>query len=195
VSSDQQLHRVSGNPLHGPWPSGLELAVLAGGCFWGIEEIFWQLPGVFSTAAGYAGGDADDPTYEAVCSGETGHAEAVLVVFDPQQVTYEELLAVFFEHHDPTQGMRQGNDVGSQYRSAIFATTPEQLALAERAAERYQQTLTEHSLGTITTEIRQIDPERDFHHAEPVHQQYLALNPHGYRCHSVTGIPFPAVTS
>lgn len=192
MSGDQQLHQISGNPLDGPWPSGLELAVLAGGCFWGIEEIFWQLPGVYSTAAGYAGGHTIDPTYEEVCGGATGHAEAVLVVFDPEQIAYQELLAVFFEHHDPTQGMRQGNDVGSQYRSAIYATTPQQLDQAERSLALYQQVLNEHSLGRITTEVRQIDPERDFHHAEPVHQQYLAKNPNGYRCHSATGIAFPA---
>lgn len=178
-------HYVNGNPLHPPFPAGLEEAVFGLGCFWGAERKFWQLPGVWSTAAGYAGGATPNPTYEEVCSGRTGHTEVVRVIYDPKQVTYNELLRVFFEAHDPTQGMRQGNDIGTQYRSAIYATSPEQKAQAERAAAAYGEKLRAAGFSAITTEILEAP---DFYYAEDYHQQYLAKNPNGYCGIGGTGV-------
>jgi peptide-methionine (S)-S-oxide reductase len=170
-------------------PDGLEVAVFGLGCFWGAEEIYWQKPGVWSTSVGYAGGITPHPSYEEVCSGLTGHTEAVRVVYDPAVVSYESLVKTFFEVHDPTQGMRQGNDVGTQYRSAIYTTTPEQVEVAERLTKVYGEELDRRGLGPITTEIA---PAPTYYYAEEVHQQYLARNPFGYRCHANTGVPFPA---
>jgi peptide-methionine (S)-S-oxide reductase len=170
-------------------PEGLEVAIFGLGCFWGAEEVYWQLPGVWSTSVGYAGGTTPHPSYEEVCSGMTGHTEAVRVVFDPAVVSYETLVKTFFEVHDPTQGMRQGNDVGTQYRSAIYTTTPEQAEIAERLTKVYGEELAARGLGEITTEIR---PAPAYYYAEDYHQQYLAKNPYGYRCHANTGVPFPA---
>jgi len=181
-------HFVKGTPLQPPFPAGLERAVFAMGCFWGAERKFWELPGVYSTAAGYAGGVTRNPTYKEVCSGATGHAEAVLVVFDPKVTSYEKLLQVFWENHDPTQGMRQGNDVGTQYRSAIFASTPEQKRLALASRETYRTRLKDAGYGTITTEIADAGP---FYYAEEYHQQYLAKNPHGYCGIGGTGVTCP----
>jgi len=181
-------HVVTGNPLVPPFPEGLETAVFALGCFWGEEKAFWQVPGVWSTAVGYTGGSTPYPTYEEVCSGRTGHAEAVLVVFDPAQVTYAQLLQVFWEAHDPTQGMRQGNDVGTQYRSAIYWSTPEQKATAEASRDAYQQKLTAAGYGTITTDL---EPESAFYYAEPYHQQYLMRNRYGYCPDNGTGVSCP----
>jgi peptide-methionine (S)-S-oxide reductase len=170
-------------------PEGLEVAIFGLGCFWGAEEIYWQLPGVWSTSVGYAGGSTPNPSYEEVCSGLTGHTEAVRVVFDPRRIGYDQLVRTFFEVHDPTQGMRQGNDLGTQYRSAIYTTTPEQAEVAERLTKVYGEELARRGLGSITTEIA---PAPDYYNAEDVHQQYLAKNPNGYRCHANTGVPFPA---
>ncbi|MEZ5112544.1 MAG: peptide-methionine (S)-S-oxide reductase MsrA [Nocardioidaceae bacterium] len=169
-------------------PAGMEEAVFGLGCFWGAEEIFWQLPGVWSTSVGYAGGFTAHPTYEEVCSGRTGHTEAVRVVFDPSKVSYEELVCTFYEVHDPTQGMRQGNDRGTQYRSAIYVTSPAQEQVARAVTERYQPELTKRGLGSITTKIK---PKQPYYYAEDHHQQYLHKNPFGYRCHSKTGVPVP----
>jgi peptide-methionine (S)-S-oxide reductase len=182
-------HEVLGTPLVGPWPAGLEVAYFGMGCFWGSEELYWQVPGVYSTAAGYQGGITPNPTYEEACSGRTGHTEAVQVVYDPSKVSYEELLKVFWEHHDSTSGMRQGNDIGTQYRSAIYTTTDEQLSTAKTSRDVYQEALTKDGLDTITTEILPAGP---FYYAESYHQQYLHKNPNGYRCHSDTGVPYPA---
>jgi len=181
-------HFVNGNPLVGPWPEGYETAVFGLGCFWGAERKFWQTPGVWTTAVGYAGGYTPNPTYEETCSALTGHAEVVLVVFDPAQVTYEQLLKVFWENHDPTQGMRQGNDVGTQYRSAIYTTSDEQLAAATASRDGYQERLGAAGYGSITTEIA---PAGDFYYAEPYHQQYLAKNPNGYCGIGGTGVSCP----
>jgi peptide-methionine (S)-S-oxide reductase len=181
-------HYVTGRPIQPPFPEGYRTAVFGIGCFWGAEEIFWQLPGVWTTAVGYAGGFTGHPSYEEVCSGRTGHTEAVLVVYDPTVISYETLLATFFEVHDPTQGLRQGNDVGSQYRSAVYVADEDQRAAAELAVKKYAAVLDELGYGTITTEIA---PAGDFFYAEGYHQQYLAKNPNGYRCHSTTGVPFP----
>src|SRR5579862_5158643 len=181
-------HLVLGTPMAPPFPDGLEQAVFAMGCFWGAERRFWQLDGVYTTAVGYAGGYTPNPTYEEVCSGRTGHAEAVLVVFDPAKITYRRLLAEFFESHDPTQGMRQGNDIGTQYRSAIYATSESQLEAAQAAAARYQEALTASGFGPITTEIVSAGP---FFYAEPYHQQYLAANPNGYCGIGGTGVACP----
>ncbi len=181
-------HFVSGVSLHGPWPEGSETAVFAMGCFWGAERIFWQLPGVHSTAVGYSGGTANSPTYKEVCFGGTGHAEVVLVVFDPRIVSYQQLLKVFWESHDPTQGMRQGNDVGSQYRSAIYSTSPSQLVLAQESREMYQRELANAGFHPITTEISNAGV---FHCAEEYHQQYLAKNPDGYCGIGGTGVSCP----
>ena len=170
-------HTVTGNPLQPPWPAGHEEAVFGMGCFWGAERRFWQQQGVWTTAVGYAGGYTPNPTYPEVCTGLTGHTEVVRVVFDPAEITYAELLRVFFEAHDPTQGMRQGNDTGTQYRSAIYTTTPAQLALARAAASAYEAALRTAGRGAITTEIREAPP---FWYAEPDHQQYLDKNPAGY---------------
>ena len=169
-------------------PAGMEEAVFGLGCFWGAEEIFWQLPGVWSTSVGYAGGFTAHPTYEEVCSGRTGHTEAVRVVFDPSKVSYEELVCTFYEVHDPTQGMRQGNDRGTQYRSAIYVTSPAQEQVARAVTERYQPELTKRGLGPITTEIK---PKQPYYYAEDHHPQYPHKNPFGYRCHSKTGVPVP----
>jgi peptide-methionine (S)-S-oxide reductase len=179
-------HAVNGHPIAGPFPPGLEQAVFGLGCFWGAERKFWQLPGVYTTAAGYAGGFTRNPTYEEVCSGRTGHTEVVLVVFDPSKTTYDELLRVFWESHDPTQGMRQGNDVGTQYRSAIYVSSPEQRAKAEASKARYEADLRKHGFDPITTEIADAPP---FYYAEEYHQQYLAKNPRGYCGLGGTGIP------
>jgi peptide-methionine (S)-S-oxide reductase len=169
-------------------PDGLEVAIFGLGCFWGAEEVFWQLPGVWSTSVGYAGGTTPNPTYEEVCSGRTGHTEAVRVVYDPARVSYAELVATFFEVHDPTQGMRQGNDIGTQYRSAIYVTTPEQEKVAREVIHRYQAVLTAAGYGEITTEVREAPP---YYYAEDHHQQYLVKVPNGYRCHAKTGIAVP----
>jgi peptide-methionine (S)-S-oxide reductase len=186
-------HFVNGNPLQPPFPEGLEQALFAMGCFWGAERKFWQTPGVFSTAVGYAGGQTRNPTYEEVCTGMTNHTEVVLVVFDPRQVTYEDLLAVFWEGHDPTQGMRQGNDRGTQYRSAIYAFGERQLRAALDSRERFQQALKGAGFGPITTEIAAAPA---FYYAEDYHQQYLGKNPGGYCGLGGTGVACPAgVTS
>jgi peptide-methionine (S)-S-oxide reductase len=181
-------HFVNGNPLVGPFPADTEAAVFGMGCFWGAERRFWKMAGVYTTAVGYAGGYTANPSYEEVCTGRTGHSEVVLVVYRPAEVSYEELLKVFWETHDPTQGMRQGNDIGSQYRSAIYTTTDEQLELAKRSMDKYQAALTPLGLGDITTEIA---PLGEFYYAEDYHQQYLGKNPHGYDCHANTGIAYP----
>ena len=170
-------HSVHGHPMTPPFPDGTERAVFGLGCFWGAERRFWETPGVWTTAVGYAGGHTPNPTYEEVCSGLTGHAEVVLVVFDPSVVAYEELLRSFWEGHDPTQGMRQGNDTGTQYRSAIYATTPAQRRLAEESRDTYGKALKKHRQGPITTEIADAPA---FYYAEAYHQQYLAKNPSGY---------------
>jgi peptide-methionine (S)-S-oxide reductase len=181
-------HYINGHRIAPPFPEGLQTAVFAMGCFWGAERKFWETPGVWSTAVGYAGGFTPNPTYEEVCSGKTGHTEAVLVVFDPEVVSYDELLKVFWEGHDPTQGMRQGNDVGTQYRSAIYATSDEQLEAAERSVKAYQAMLDEAGYGTITTEVR---PAPTFYYAEGYHQQYLGKNPNGYCGLGGTGVSCP----
>jgi peptide-methionine (S)-S-oxide reductase len=172
-------------------PEGFAVAVFGLGCFWGAEEIFWQVPGVWSTSVGYAGGTTPNPSYEEVCSGRTGHTEAVRVVYDPKKVNYADLVATFYEVHDPTQGMRQGNDMGTQYRSAIYYSTPEQEMVAQRVTEKYQPELTKRGYGEITTEIKPAS-ETPYYYAEDHHQQYLLKNPFGYRCHSATGIKVPS---
>ena len=182
-------HFVNGHPLLPPFPAGLERALFGMGCFWGAERRFWETPGVFSTAAGYAAGHTPDPDYRQVCGGNTGHAEVVQVIFDPGQVSYAELLKLFWESHDPTQGMRQGNDIGSQYRSGIYVTSAAQLREAEASREAYQRALTARGYGPITTEIREA-PE--FYYAEEYHQQYLAKNPGGYCGLGGTGVECPA---
>jgi peptide-methionine (S)-S-oxide reductase len=171
-------------------PDGFEVALFGLGCFWGAEEIYWQVPGVWSTSVGYAGGVTPNPTYEEVCTGRTGHTEAVRVVYDPDKVSYADLVKIFFEVHDPTQGMRQGNDVGTQYRSAIYWTTPEQEQTARELTKIFGDELHRQRIGDITTEIRPAS-EVTYYYAEDHHQQYLAKNPFGYRCHSTTGIRFP----
>ena len=183
-------HEVLGGPLRPPYPAGTEVAEFALGCFWGAEKMFWQTPGVVTTAVGYEGGFTPNPTYEEVCSGRTGHAESVRVVFDPAKVTYTELLKVFWESHDPTQGMRQGNDIGSQYRSVIFYTSPAQKAAAEESRAAYQKKLSEAGYGEITTEIV---PAGEFYFAEDYHQQYLSSskNPNGYCPDHGTGVSCP----
>jgi peptide-methionine (S)-S-oxide reductase len=178
-------HYVSGNPIKAPFPHGMELAQLGLGCFWGAERKFWQTPGVFSTAVGYGGGGTANPLYEEVCSGLTGHTELVLVVFDPARLAYESLLKVFWEAHDPTQGMRQGNDVGTQYRSAIYTYSDAQREIAERTRSEYQAALGRAGYGPITTEIAPAGP---FYYAEEYHQQYLAKNPGGYCGLGGTGV-------
>jgi peptide-methionine (S)-S-oxide reductase len=187
------LHEVLKTPLRGPFPDGIETAVFGMGCFWGEELLFWQAPGVYSTAVGYAGGFTPNPTYEEVCSGRTGHTEAVLVAFDPAAISYEELLKLFWEGHDPTQGMRQGNDVGSQYRSAIYWQDESQRIAAEASRNAYQQVLSAAGHGAITTEIAPIDPAggSTFYYAEDYHQQYLAKNPGGYCGLGGTGVSCP----
>ena len=181
-------HTVLGTPLEGPWPDGMEIAVFGMGCFWGAEKMFWQTPGVVSTNVGYAGGFTPNPTYEEVCSGGTGHTEVVRVFFDPAKVSYEELLRVFWEGHDPTQGMRQGNDVGTQYRSAAYYLDEGQRAAIETSRAAYQERLRAGGYGEITTEVQ---PAPTFYFAESYHQQYLAKNPGGYCGHGGTGISCP----
>jgi peptide-methionine (S)-S-oxide reductase len=181
-------HFVSGNPIVPPFPEGLELADFGLGCFWGAERKFWQIPGVFATAVGYQGGSTPNPTYEEVCSGRTGHTEAVRVVFDPKRASYLDLLRVFWESHDPTQGMRQGNDVGTQYRSAIYVHSADQLRAAEASREAFQKRLAEAGYGPISTEIAEAPP---FYYAEEYHQQYLAKNPNGYCGLGGTGVSCP----
>jgi peptide-methionine (S)-S-oxide reductase len=180
-----ERHAVLGTPLQGRFPAGLQEAVFGMGCFWGAEKKFWQIPGVYTTAVGYAGGITRNPTYQEVCSGRTGHAEVVLVVFDPAVVSYEALLRTFWENHDPTQGMRQGNDVGTQYRPAIYVSSSEQRRAAESSKDRYGAALKGHGLGSITTEIADRPP---FFYAEDYHQQYLAKNPNGYCGLGGTGV-------
>ncbi|MFG1429978.1 peptide-methionine (S)-S-oxide reductase MsrA [Xanthobacter sp. V2C-8] len=186
-----RTHAVNGHPLKGPYPAGLRTAVFALGCFWGAERKFWQQPGVYVTAVGYVGGLTPNPTYEEVCSGFTGHTEAVLVVYDPAAVTYEALLKLFFEAHDPTQGMRQGNDVGTQYRSGIYLTAQDQKAPAEAAKTAYAAALAARGFGPVTTEIAAIET---FYFAEDYHQQYLAKNPGGYCGLGGTGVACPIGT-
>ena len=186
-----ETHEVLGTPLMGPWPEGTEVLHVAMGCFWGAERIFWRVPGVVTTAAGYMGGHTAYPTYEEVCTGRTGHTEAVLVAYDPAAVTAERLLATFWENHDPTQGFRQGNDVGTQYRSAIYWTTPGQEAAARATREAFQTVLREHGHGEITTELRPADEAGTFYYAEAYHQQYLHKNPGGYCNHGPNGMTCP----
>jgi peptide-methionine (S)-S-oxide reductase len=181
-------HFVNFHPIKPPFPEGMQTAVFGMGCFWGAERVFWQAPGVYSTAVGYAGGFTPNPTYEEVCSGRTGHTEVVLVVFDPEQISFEQVLALFWEGHDPTQGMRQGNDVGTQYRSALYWTTPEQQSVAEASQAMFQERLTEAGLGEISTEVREAPT---FFYAEDHHQQYLAKNPNGYCGLGGTGVSCP----
>jgi peptide-methionine (S)-S-oxide reductase len=181
-------HFVNGNALTPPFPEGFGTAVFGMGCFWGAERKFWETPGVYTTAVGYAGGFTPNPSYEEVCSGYTGHAEVVLVVFDPSVVSYEQLLKVFWEGHDPTQGMRQGNDAGTQYRSTIYTYGPEQAAAAERTKAMFEARLAEKRFGPITTEIREAPA---FYYAEPYHQQYLGKNPYGYCGLGGTGVSCP----
>ncbi|MGE5537122.1 MAG: peptide-methionine (S)-S-oxide reductase MsrA [Gemmatimonas sp.] len=185
-------HFVNGHPLKPPFPAGIETAVFALGCFWGAERLFWELPGVYTTAVGYTGGYTRNPTYEEVCSGRTGHAEAVLVAFDPKLISYDELLRAFWEAHDPTQGMRQGNDVGTQYRSAIYAVTPGQRAAAEDSKEAYDASLKARGFRPITTEIVDAGP---FYYAEDYHQQYLGKDPGGYCGLAGTGVACPTRAS
>jgi peptide-methionine (S)-S-oxide reductase len=187
-----EKHRVLDAPVvtnESNIPDGFEVAVFGLGCFWGAEEIYWRMPGVWSTSVGYAGGSTPNPSYEEVCSGQTGHTEAVRVVFDPTKVSYADLVKAFFEFHDPTQGMRQGNDVGTQYRSAVYTLTPEQDETARELKAAYEPELIKRGFGPITTEIK---PSPTYYYAEDHHQQYLAKHANGYRCHSATGVPFPA---
>jgi peptide-methionine (S)-S-oxide reductase len=184
-----ERHDVLGTPLQPPFPEGMEQLVVGLGCFWGAERVFWQADGVYTTAVGYAGGYTPNPTYEEVCSGRTGHTEAVQVVYDPAKVSYQTLLKAFWEQHDPTQGFRQGNDMGTQYRSAIYPTTEDQALAAKASREVYAPLLREAGYGDITTEIVPAGP---FYFAEAHHQQYLHKVPNGYRCHSASGITFPA---
>jgi peptide-methionine (S)-S-oxide reductase len=181
-------HDVLGTPLVPPFPDNFEQIVVGMGCFWGAERVFWQAPGVYTTAAGYAGGYTPNPTYEEVCSGRTGHAEVVLAVFDPVRTSYEEMLRLFWENHDPTQGMRQANDVGTQYRSALYWTSEAQREAAEASREAYQRELTGAGYGEVTTDLAAAGP---FYYAEPYHQQYLAKNPNGYCGLGGTGVSCP----
>ena len=181
-------HTVLDTPLTGPWPEGLEVAVFGMGCFWGAERMFWKLPGVYSTSVGYAGGTTPNPTYEETCTGRTGHTEAVQVVYDPAKITYEDLLKVFWENHDPTQGMRQGNDVGTQYRSVVYTLSEAQQKQAEASRDAYQHELDGAGYGAITTEIREAPA---FYYAEDYHQQYLHKNPFGYCPDHSTGVSCP----
>ncbi len=188
IMSVPETHFVNGHALKGPFAENLEQAVFALGCFWGAERIFWQTPGVFTTAVGYAGGLTPNPDYQEVCSGLTGHSEVVLVVFDPEKISYEQLLTVFWESHNPTQGMRQGNDIGTQYRSAIYTFSDAQASQAQRSQAAYQSELSVAGYGGITTEILPLD---QFYYAEDYHQQYLAKNPGGYCGIGGTGISCP----
>jgi peptide-methionine (S)-S-oxide reductase len=184
------IHTILGTPLAGPWPDGTKTAIFGLGCFWGAEKAFWQLPGVVTTAVGYAGGSTPNPTYNEACTGKTGHAEAVLVAYDPKRITYEQLLKTFWEDHDPTQGMRQGNDMGTQYRSIILTTDDEQRAEAEATRDAYQAKLSSAGYGEITTEIAPAGP---FYYAEDYHQQYLDKDPRGYCPNHSTGVRLPDV--
>ncbi len=184
-------HFVLDTPLRGPFPEDTEQAIFGAGCFWGVEKTFWQAPGVYTTAVGYAAGMTPNPTYEEVCSARTGHNEVVLVVYRPAEISYDDILKRFWEAHDPTQGMRQGNDVGTQYRSGIYASSDEQLAAAEASRERYQEALTKAGRGEISTEIL---PAPAFYYAEDYHQQYLAKNPRGYCGIGGTGVSCPIGT-
>jgi len=186
-----ERHFVSGNRIVPPFPAGTEIADFGLGCFWGAEKAFWKVPGVYATAVGYQGGATPNPTYREVCTGRTGHAEVVRVVYDPAKVRYEDLLRVFFESHDPTQGMRQGNDVGTQYRSAIYVHSESQQRAAEAARDAYAAALRERGFGPVTTEIREAPP---FYYAEEYHQQYLAKNPDGYCGLGGTGVSCPVGT-
>jgi peptide-methionine (S)-S-oxide reductase len=181
-------HLVKGTPMQPPFPEGMETAIFAMGCFWGAERKFWTAPGVYTTAVGYAGGFTPNPTYEETCSGRTGHTEAVLVVFDPAVTSFDALLRIFWESHDPTQGMRQGNDMGTQYRSAVYASTPAQLAAVEASRHTYQQVLEKAGFGEITTEVAE---DTRFYYAEDYHQQYLARHPNGYCGLGGTGVSCP----
>lgn len=183
-----ETHFVNGRPLNGPWLDGLQTAMFGMGCFWGVERLFWRVPGVYVTAAGYAGGITPNPTYQETCTGLTGHNEVVRVVFDPDIISYDELLSLFWQEHDPTQGMRQGNDIGTTYRSGIYTFTPEQKVAAEASRDAYQKALAAAGHGKITTEILEV-PE--FYYAEDYHQQYLAKNPAGYCGLRGTGISCP----
>ena len=182
-----EAHDVLGTPLKPPFPEGTERAMFGMGCFWGSERIFWRLPGVYTTFVGYAGGLTPNASYEEVCSGRTGHNEVAVVVYDPEKVSYERLLKEFWENHDPTQGMRQGNDVGTQYRSGIYTFSDDQRAVAERSRDAYQRALSDKGYGTITTEIQ---PAGEFFYAEPYHQQYLAKNPNGYCNHGFCQVEY-----
>jgi peptide-methionine (S)-S-oxide reductase len=187
TSTASAKHFVNGHALHPPFPAGLRQAVFGLGCFWGAERLYWEQPGVYSTAVGYAGGTAVDPDYKLVCTGRTGHAEVVLVVYDPAKVSYEQLLRIFWESHDPTQGMRQGNDIGTQYRSVIYCHDAEQRQVAEDSRKQYGAALARAGRGAITTEIREAPT---FYYAEDYHQQYLAKNPNGYCGIGGCGVPF-----
>jgi peptide-methionine (S)-S-oxide reductase len=184
-------HHVNGHPLTPPWPDGFEQVIFGLGCFWGAERKFWTAPGVYSTSVGYAGGSTPNPTYEEVCSGGTGHTEVVLVVYDPNHTSFAEMLRIFWESHDPTQGMRQGNDVGTQYRSAIYTSSAAHLAAAQASCEAFQKELEHAGYGAITTEIREAPP---YYYAESYHQQYLAKNPGGYCGLGGTGVSCPIGT-
>jgi peptide-methionine (S)-S-oxide reductase len=186
-----ERHEVLGTPLKGPFPPGVETAIFGMGCFWGAERIFWQADGVYTTAVGYAGGVTPNPTYEETCSGMTGHSEVVLVAFDTAKTSYQEMLRLFWEGHDPTQGMRQGNDAGTQYRSLLMWNGESQRAAAEASREAYQQMLTAAGHGTITTELVEQTPEHPFYYAEDYHQQYLAKSPGGYCGLGGTGVACP----
>ncbi len=186
-----ERHEVLGTPLKGPFPAGVQTAIFGMGCFWGAERIFWEANGVYTTAVGYAGGTTPNPTYEEVCSGRTGHSEVVLVAFVEAKTSYEDMLKLFWEGHDPTQGMRQGNDVGTQYRSLILCNDDAQLAAAQASERAYQQVLSAAGHGTITTEIELLDPQHPFYYAEAYHQQYLAKNPGGYCGLGGTGVACP----
>jgi peptide-methionine (S)-S-oxide reductase len=186
-----ERHEVLGTPLRPPFPEGVQSAVFGMGCFWGAERIFWEADGVYTTAVGYAGGITPNPTYEEACSGRTGHAEVVLVAFDTAKTSYQEMLRLFWEGHDPTQGMRQGNDAGTQYRSLIMWEGEEQRAAAEASLAAYQQMLTAAGHGTITTELAELDSAHSFYYAEAYHQQYLAKNPGGYCGLGGTGVSYP----
>jgi peptide-methionine (S)-S-oxide reductase len=186
-----ESHFVNGNPLEGPYPEDTEVAVFGMGCFWGAERRFWQLPGVYTTSAVYAGGYTPNPSYEEVCTGRTGHTEGVMVVYRPAEISFDDLLKVFWETHDPTQGMQQGNDIGTQYRSAIYTTTDAQMDQAKRSRDVYQEVVSAKGFGPITTEI---GPLGDYFFAEDYHQQYLAKNPHGYDCHANTGLAYPGLS-
>lgn len=189
MADHTKSHFVNGNPISDPFPDGLQQAIFGMGCFWGAERRFWETPGVFSTAVGYAGGNTPDATYQQVCSGSTGHAEVILVVFDPDKISYAELVQIFWENHNPTQGDRQGNDIGTQYRSAIFTTSIEQEAEARSSLRSYQEELNRAGFGAITTDIAPLDK---LWYAEDDHQQYLAKNPAGYCSLAGTGVSCPA---